>query len=464
MFFTKMQLLRGEVSMEKENYEILWEQTFMPVLEKTVSSIAYDGYIKRLKPVDLQGNKIILCTETQIFADTVNNRNPGYIGSKIQEALHKCGTYVTDFNVVVAKDKEDYIKQSEQKECEQVETHGSPVNPKLTFESFVVGSSNEFIYAAAKAVAENPGDAYNPLFIHGGTGLGKTHILMAIANYLKIHAPSLNVLYATCEQFTNQLIESISKGKGTGADFRKKYRNVDVLLIDDVQFLAKKQGIQTEFFHTFNELVMQNKQVVLTSDRPPKEIEVLEERLRTRFEGGLLADVQPPDIETRIAILKRKAEEQKTVVDIKVLSYIAEMNDCDIRSLIGKLTKVVFASKLHEKPITIDLVNDALKESASEKQEALQAEDIINCVCNFYKISKNDMLGKKKNKEFAFPRQISMYLILDMMNLPKVTVANIFKRDHATVIYASDKIADQIKMDNKLAVEINDIRKMLLKQ
>ncbi len=459
-----MQLLRGEVSMEKENYEILWEQTFLPVLEKTVSSIAYDGYIKRLKPVDLQGNKIILCTETQIFADTVNNKNPGYIGSKIQEALHKCGTYVTDFHVVVAKDKEDYLKQSEQKETEQVETHGSPVNPKLTFESFVVGSSNEFIYAAAKAVAENPGDAYNPLFIHGGTGLGKTHILMAIANYLKIHAPSLNVLYATCEQFTNQLIESISKGKGTGADFRKKYRNVDVLLIDDVQFLAKKQGIQTEFFHTFNELVMQNKQVVLTSDRPPKEIEVLEERLRTRFEGGLLADVQPPDIETRIAILKRKAEEQKTVVDIKVLSYIAEMNDCDIRSLIGKLTKVVFASKLHEKPITIDLVNDALKESASEKQEALQAEDIINCVCNFYKISKNDMLGKKKNKEFAFPRQISMYLILDMMNLPKVTVANIFKRDHATVIYASDKIADQIKMDNKLAVEINDIRKMLLKQ
>ena len=450
--------------MEKENYEILWEQTFLPVLEKTVSSVAYDGYIKGLKPVDLQGNKIILCTETQIFATAVNNKNPGYIGSKIQEALQKCGTYVTDFHAVVAKDKEDYLKQNEQKETEQVEAHGSPVNPKFTFESFVVGSSNEFIYAAAKAVAENPGDAYNPLFMHGGTGLGKTHILMAIANYLKIHAPSLNVLYATCEQFTNQLIESISKGKGTGADFRNKYRNVDVLLIDDVQFLAKKQGIQTEFFHTFNELVMQNKQVVLTSDRPPKEIEVLEERLRTRFEGGLLADVQPPDIETRIAILKRKAEEQKTVVDIKVLTYIAEMNDCDIRSLIGKLTKVVFASKLHEKPITIDLVNDALKESASEKQEALQAEDIINCVCNFYKITKNDILGKKKNKEFALPRQISMYLILDMMNLPKVTVANIFKRDHATVIYASDKIADQIKMDNKLAVQINDIRKMLLKQ
>ncbi len=450
--------------MEKENYEILWEQTILPVIEKTVSSIAFDSYIKALKPVDLQGSKIILCTETQIIATTVNNRTVGFIGYKIQEALLKCNTYVTDFHIVVAKDKEEYLSQVEVHDREETETHGSPVNPKLTFESFVVGTSNEFIYAAAKAVAENPGDAYNPLFIHGGTGLGKTHILMAIANYLKIHSPRLNVLYATCEQFTNQLIESISKGKGTPADFRRKYRNVDVLLIDDVQFLAKKQGIQTEFFHTFNELVMQNKQIVLTSDRPPKEIEVLEERLRTRFEGGLLADVQPPDLETRIAILKRKAEEQKCIVNIKVLSYIAEMNDCDIRSLIGKLTKVVFASKLHERQITIDLVNEALKESASEKQEALQAEDIINCVCNFYKISKTDMLGKKKNKEFAFPRQISMYLILDMMNLPKVTVANLFKRDHATVIYAADKIAEQIKLDNKLAVEINDIRKMLLKQ
>ena len=450
--------------MEKENYEILWEQTFLPELERSVSSIAFDGYIKKLTPVDLQGNKIILCTETQIFADTVNNKNPGFIGFKIQEALTKCNTYVTDFNVVVAKSKEDYLKTIDTSEREEVETHGPPVNPKLTYESFVVGSSNEFIYAAAKAVAENPGDAYNPLFIHGGTGLGKTHILMAIANYLKIHNPRLNVLYATCEHFTNQMVESLSKGRLTPSDFRRKYRNVDVLLIDDVQFLARKQSTQTEFFNTFNELVAQNKQIVLTSDRPPHEIELLEERLRTRFEGGLLADVQPPDIETRIAILKRKAEEQKCVVNIKVLSYIAEMNDCDIRSLIGKLTKVVFASKLHERPITIELVNEALKESASEKHEALRAEDIINCVCIFYKIAKADMLGKKKNKEFALPRQISMYLILDMMNLPKVTVANIFKRDHATVIYASDKIADQIKMDNKLAVAINDIRKMLLKQ
>ena len=288
---------------------------------------------------------------------------------------------------------------------------------------------------------------------------------MAIANYIKLHNPSLNVLYATCEQFTNQMVESISRGKGSGADFRKKYRNVDVLLIDDVQFLARKQATQNEFFHTFNELVMQNKQVVLTSDRPPREIEVLEDRLRTRFEGGLLADVQSPDVETKIAILKRKAEEQKCVVDIKVLAYIAEKDDGDIRTLIGKLTKVVFASKLHERPITIELVNEALKESASETQEELQADDIINCVSNFYKISKNDMLGKRKNKEFVMPRQVCAYLICEMMNIPLMTIGKIMGgRDHATISYTRDKIAEQVKTDSKLSVEINDIKKMLLKQ
>lgn len=448
--------------MEKENYEILWEQTFLPEIEKTISSIAFLTYIQILTPVDIKGNKLILITKTKVFADAICDN---IIGDKMREAFKKCNTYIDDFEIFVAENREEYLKQFSEEERDTA-TAGLPVNPQYTFESFVVGSSNEFIYAAAKAVAENPGDAYNPLFIYGGTGLGKTHILMAIANYLKLHSPRTNVLYATCEQFTNQLIESISRGKGTsaGADFRKKYRNVDVLLIDDVQFLAKKQGIQTEFFHTFNELVMQNKQVVLTSDRPPKEIEVLEERLRTRFEGGLLADVQVPDIETRIAILKRKAEEKKCIVDMKVLSYIAEMNDGDIRTLIGKLTKVVFASKLHEKPITIELVNNALKESAGERQEELQAEDIINCVCNFYKVTKNDICGKRKNKEFVLPRQVSMYLILDMMTLPQVTVGNFFGRDHATVIYARDKIDKQMKTDNKLAVEINDIKKMLLKQ
>jgi chromosomal replication initiator protein len=205
--------------------------------------------------------------------------------------------------------------------------------------------------------------------------------------------------------------------------------------------------------------------VVLTSDRPPHEIELLEERLRTRFEGGLLADVQTPDLETRIAILRRKAEERKAVIDLKVLSYIAERNDCDIRTLIGKLTRVIFASKLHERAITIDLVNDALKESAVESHEELQVEDIINCVCNFYKVSKNDILGKKKNKEFVEPRQICIYVITEMMNLPLMTVGSkMGGRDHATVIYSRDKIAEQIKTSDRLATQISDLKNLILKK
>lgn len=445
-----------------ESYEILWKTALME-LEKTVSSISFDTYVTQLKPVDLKGSTLVLCNESRLIVDTASVK----LGDKIRDAIKKVNPEYNEIEVVVAKDHADYLSRyaAEDDGFSPIENQGAPINPKFTFDSFVVGSSNELIYAAAKAVAENPGEAYNPLFIYGGTGLGKTHILMAIANYIKLHNPTLNVLYATCEQFTNQLIDSIGRGKGSPADFRKKYRNVDVLLIDDVQFLAKKQGIQTEFFHTFNELVMQNKQVVLTSDRPPKEIEVLEDRLRTRFEGGLLADVQAPDLETRIAILRRKSEEQKCVIDIKVLTYIADMNDCDIRSLIGKLTKVIFASKLHERPITIELVNEALKESAGERQEELQMDDIINCVCNFYKVSRTDILGKKKNKEFVEPRQICVYLITDMMNLPLVTIGEkMGGRDHATIIYARDKIAELIKTDDQLKTEINDIRKMLLKE
>ena len=328
-----------------EGYDFLWKNA-LKELEITVSNLSFATYIQILEPVDIKGNTIVLCSPNEFFGKQVGEGSP--LEAKIKDALKKTESGVTEFELFFGT-KEDYIKKNQEIINDTIPT--TPINKAFTFESFVVGDSNEFIYAAAKAVAEAPGDAYNPLFIYGGTGLGKTHILMAIANYLKIHRPSLNVVYTTCEQFTNQFIESISRGKGNnaGASFRNKYRNVDVLLIDDVQFLAGKQGIQTEFFHTFNELVMQNKQVVITSDRPPKEIELLEDRLRTRFEGGLLADVQPPDVETKIAILRKKAEERKCILDIKVLAFLAENSEPDVRTLIARLTKVIFASKLHEK-------------------------------------------------------------------------------------------------------------------
>lgn len=444
-----------------ESYDIIWKDT-LPELEKTISSITFDNYILQLEPVDIIGNKIILRTISKLFADTTSNT----MRSKIIDALKKSNSEVTDFEVVIAKDREEYLSQMENDTSSVVEEIGSPINPKFTFESFVVGPSNEFLYAAAKAVAEHPSDAYNPLFIYGGTGLGKTHILMAIANHIKKNNPTLNVMYTTCEQFTNQLVESIYKGKGKGYSFKKKYRRVDILLVDDIQFLAKKQATQEEFFHTFNELVSQNKQIVLSSDRPIREIEVLEERLRSRFESGLIADVQVPSLETRIAILRRKSEEQKNPVDYKVLEHIAEMDDGDIRVSIGKLTKVIFYSKLHERTISKELVDEALKESAGEKKEEMQAEDIINCVCEFYKVNKNEILSKKKNKEFVEARQVCIYLITDMMaSLPLGKVGQIIGgRDHSTVIYSRDKIAELMKTDKRIAVLIKDIKRRLLKQ
>ena len=444
-----------------ESYEILWKTT-LPELEKTVTSISYETFVTPLIPVDIVGNKLVLLAQGKILVESAK-KDP--LANNIREALKKSNADIDDFIVYDAKNREEYLKLLEAVPPENVVAHGSVVNPKFTFESFVVGPSNEFVFAAAKAVAEKQVDAYNPLFIYGGTGLGKTHILNAIANYVKIHRPSVTVLYATCEQFTNQMVESLSKGKLTPEGFRKTFRNVDILLIDDVQFLSKKKQTQEEFFHTFNELVMQNKQVVLASDRPPKEIEVLEERLRSRFEGGLLADVQPPDLETRIAILRKKSEEQKCLVDFNVLSYIAQGDDVDIRALNGKLTKVILASKLHERPITVEFAKEALKEAAGSNVEDLQVEDIINCVSNFYKINKSDMLGKKKNKEFVEPRQVCVYLITELMSLPLATIGQkMGGRDYSTIIYSRDKIADEIKTDNKLAVEITDLKKMLLKQ
>jgi len=445
-----------------ESFEILWNNALID-LQNKMSQASFSTFIASLTPVDLKENKLVLWSQTQLTAKTALDKFSVEIVNALDTASQGA---VKEFEIVVGKNKETALKQAKTKQKETVSTFsGSPVNPLFTFDSFVVGGSNELIYAAAKAVAENPGESFNPLFIYGGTGLGKTHILMAIVNHLKLKNPSKNVLYTTCEQFTNQLIDAISRGKNNGPEFRNTFRNVDILLIDDIQFLSGKQQTQSEFFHTFNELIMQNKQIVIASDRQPSEIEVLEERLRTRFEGGLLADVQKPDIETRIAILKKKAEEKKVVVDMKVLSFIAEKGDEDIRSLIGKLTKVIFASQLHEKPITIELVSDALKESVSSDSEEISADDIIDRVCDFYKVKKSDILGKKKNKEFVEPRQICIYLITELMSLPLVAVGQkMGGRDHATVIYARDKVADHIKVNNKLATEVNDIKNMILKK
>ena len=447
-----------------ENYEIIWERA-LKQLKVSVSTIAYATYIEQLKPIDIVGSKLILSTKSELFASEVAKR----LIDKIREALAMSGTGVTDIKLYVEGSNEDYLARKGVA-LPDSEIDSTPINPKYTFDTFVVGPSNRYLYAAAKAVAENPSDSYNPLFIYGGAGLGKTHIMHAIANYIKQNNPLKNVLYATCEKFMSDLITTIRQGKAysqEGMDFRNKYRNVDVLIIDDVQFLAKKQSTQEEFFHTFNELYSQNKQIVLSADCHPKEIELLSERLKTRFEGGLMAQVLPPDIETKIAILQKKAEMRKYILSLDVALYLAENSDNDVRSLEGMLNKVIFASMLHEEPITIDLAKEALSECvpAGGEKEALTAESIIDSVCDFYKIQRSDLLGKKKTKDVVEPRQICAYLMTELLSIPLVTVGQeLGGRDHTTVIHARDKIAELIKENTRVETEIKDLKNMILKK
>lgn len=441
------------------NYEILWKNT-LTELEKSVSGIRF-ALISRLVATDLVGKTLVLKAETTHFANQARS-----VSEKILDAFAATNSGITDFTIFVGDEKTPcYTSVS------QTEDMSSPIDPKYTFDSFVVGESNRYLYAAAKAVADDPGNSYNPLFIYGSTGLGKTHIMQAIANSIKEHNPNANILYATCEKFTNDLINTIRQGKAysgsDGEEFRRKYRGVDVLIIDDVQFLSRKQSTQEEFFHTFNELYSQQKQIILSADCHPKEIELLEDRLKTRFVSGLMAQVLPPDVETKIAILQKKAESKKYILSYEVATFLAENSDDDVRSLEGLLTKVIFASLLKESPITIELAKEAinLSKPADDKEEALTAETIIDAVCSFYKLPKNELIGKKKKKELVEPRQICTYLITELLSIPLVSVGQAMGgKDHTTIIYTRNKIAELIKTNPKIATEVNDLKNLILKK
>lgn len=448
-----------------ESYEIIW-QDVLPCIQGKISTINYSFIIEKLVPVDLSGTKLVLMTRSNVYTKLASSK----ILDIIKTALAEKHTGVTDVEIVVGENKGDYISQKSDSGV-TLELEGSQIDPQYTFDNFVVGGSNRYLYAAAKAVAEDPGNSYNPLFIYGSTGLGKTHIMHAIANYINIHNPSKTVLYSTCEKFTNDLIATIRSGKAYSQDgaqvFRNRYRNVDVLIIDDVQFLAKKQSTQEEFFHTFNELYGANKQIILSADCDPKEIQLLDDRLKTRFDGGLKAQVLPPDIETKIAIVQKKAEEKKHLVGLDVATFIAERSGDNVRSLEGMLNKVIFASILDEVPVSLKLASevlasDGLKKESSE--DVITTTRIIDEVCAFYDVQKADLLSKKRNKELVKPRQVCMYLMTDLMPIPLDTIGQAMDRDHATVIYAKNKIDELMKVDNKISVEVNDIKNLILKK
>ena len=442
---------------ENTQLYFLWKQ-ISERAQNTISPISYDHLFKYLEPIDIVGRKIVLKSTSDANAEAIMNK----FADKLREAIIKCDLGVNDFRLVV--DGSDVFTLNEEEDALE-SFQPSPINKNFTFDSFVVGPSSKFVYAAAKAVAENPGETFNPLFIYGESGLGKTHLMHAIANELAKRDPSKKVLYTTCEKFLNEFVDSIAQKNG--ALFRMHYRNVDVLMIDDVHLLKNKTQLQEEFFHTFNELSSQNKQIVLTSDRPPKEIPTLEDRLRTRFEGGMIADVQPPSPETKIAILKRKALDRKYTLPDDVLEFLAHDSGHDVRTLEGRLTKVIFASKLHEEPITLQLAKLALSESVNEskEQEDVTPEKIIATICSYFKQRKEDLLGKGKKAELVKARQVCAYLMCEMLSLPLVSVGNILGgRDHTTIMYARDKMEKLKGLNEKLAKEIDDIKNIVLKK
>lgn len=338
------------------------------------------------------------------------------------------------------------------------------LNPKYTFDTFVVGNNNKFAHAAALAVAESPGKMYNPLFIHGGAGLGKTHLMHSIAHFVLNENPEKKVLYVTSETFTNELIESIRNGNNTAmTTFREKYRNVDVLLIDDIQFIIGKEATQEEFFHTFNDLHANKKQIIISSDKPPKDIETLEARLRSRFEWGLIADIQSPDFETRMAILHRKEENDGYNIDNEVIKYIAMNIKSNIRELEGALNKLVALSNLENREITVSLAEEALKDiiSPDEKKEITPAL-IISVVAEHFHITSDDIKSTKRNSEIVLPRQIAMYLCNTMTSVGlKKIGAEMGNRDHSTVLHGANKIASQIKTSDSISSTVEILKKKL---
>ncbi len=447
---------------EKAQFEFLWDK-IRDRAEQLIKPIAFETFIKSLVPVDVVNKKIVLQANTELAAKQIYKSH----ADKLREAIVSSEVGLNDF-VIVVEGSEEYTLREEADALEEAD----PVvlDKRYTFDSFVVGSSNKFVYAAAKSVAEAPGENFNPLYIYGGTGLGKTHLMQAIANEILSRRPTMKVLYTTSEKFLNEYVDSMYSKKSSARDnearFRNRYRNVDVLLIDDIQFWAGKYGVQEAFFHTFNELSSQHKQIVISSDCPAKELSTLEERLRTRFEGGLIADIQPPDPETKIAILKRKALDKIYVVPDDVLAFLVKDSDNNVRTLEGRLNTVIFASKLHEEPITVSLAAMALQESINTgEQETVTPEAIIRSTCSYYSVTKEDLIGKNKRQELVRARQVCTYLMCEMLSMPLVTIGKeMGGRDHTTIIYSRDKIAELMRVNDRVAKDVNDIKSIVLKQ
>ncbi|KYH28031.1 MULTISPECIES: chromosomal replication initiator protein DnaA [Clostridium] len=445
----------------------LWDKT-LNIIKGELTEVSFNTWIKSIVPISLEQNTIKLQVPNDFTRGILESRYKDLIVNAIKLITSK--KYNIDF-LISSEDKlsddktsiNNTSKSSKAKKSNIIvsDEMSSMLNPKYTFDSFVIGNSNRFAHAASLAVAEAPAKAYNPLFIYGGVGLGKTHLMHAIGHYILQNNPKAKVVYVSSEKFTNELINSIKDDKNE--EFRNKYRNVDVLLIDDSQFIAGKERTQEEFFHTFNTLYEADKQIILSSDRPPKEIPTLEDRLRSRFEWGLIADIQAPDFETRIAILKKKADVEKLNIPNDVMVYIATKIKSNIRELEGALIRTVAYSSLTNREISVELAAEALKDIISNEENKQVTIDLIqDVVSNYFNLKIEDLKSSRRTRNIAFPRQIAMYLSrkLTDMSLPKIG-EEFGGRDHTTVIHAYEKISTNLKNDESLRNVINDLTKKI---
>lgn len=423
----------------------MWTECLI-LLENEVTSVGFNTWIKDIKPVNISDSKLTLSVESTIIKNMVDMRYSDLIKNVVSEVTGK--TYTIETII----EGSSFIPE---KKAENQITY-----QKYTFDNFVVGNSNRFAQAASLAVAEAPAYAYNPLFLYGGVGLGKTHLMHAIGNYIHENNPDSKIAFLSAETFTYELINSIKDN--TNQEFRNKYRNIDLLLVDDIQFIAGKTTTEEEFFHTFNTLHESGKQIVLTSDRPPKEIKTLEERLRSRFEWGLMCEIQPPDYETRIAILKKKAQSDNISVSDEIIEFIAQKIKSNIRELEGVFNRVIAYRGLINKEITIDVAMDALKDYGESKEIKITPEYIIESCAKFYKVKKEDIYSEKRNSEIVFARQASIYIIKELTNLSYPKIGSLFGKDHTTAIYAIKKLNQIMEKDISIKINIesliNDIK------
>ena len=435
-----------------------------------ITDMSFRTWIKPIQVYSVVGDKItLLIPENNNDGDGKGlsyNMRVGYIERKYLAAITLTIAEIMgreyDVTLMSSIDKEKIDKKQKQKDTSASKNNNiQNLNPNYTFETFVIGNNNNLAHAASLAVAETPGEVYNPLFIYGGVGLGKTHLMQAIAHFIIKTKPELKVLYVTSETFTNELIDSVKNQKNS--EFREKYRNIDVLLIDDIQFIIGKESTQEEFFHTFNALYNSKKQIILSSDKPPKELDVLEERLRSRFSWGLPVDIQPPNYETKVAILRKRAELDNIYIDDEIFDYIATHIKSNIRDLEGALNKIKVYSKLNKKPIDLELSKIALQDLIDNKtKQAITPELIMQTVAEHFNIQTSDIISKKRSHDIAYPRQICMYLCKKMTDQSLVKIGEIIgKRDHSTVIHGIEKIEKDLEKDPELSKVIDVITKKM---